>query len=300
MQGEQPSQTTQSIQPESDANGVDTTHNASNTDRASSVGYIDGAEGAEGVNGVDSADSAKAHKHKSIELRLPMPAVTYRQSRRGNPNAGEVRVHIVHSDHSSDTIFLYGAWIVVLLIPFLVMMFLLIRRHYSHYERERTTDIPVRPADIHHRLIVPIDRLDTASVQSIAYARSISAHVTAVHVCFDDTEANGIREAWHTFQKHFSEEEETHLLIIESPYRSLVRPLLAYIDVMRVRHPDNTITVVLPEFVVAHWWEYILHNQTAFRLKASLLFRPGIIVVNIPQHLRDRARSKEKATFSRL
>ena len=198
----------------------------------------------------------------------------------------------------SVTKFLYGAWIVVLLIPLLVLMFLAINKHYRHVERERTTDIPVRPADIHHRLIVPIDRLDSASIESIAYARSISAHVTAVHVCFDEQEANGIRNAWQTFQKHFSDEEETHLLIIESPYRSLVRPLLAYIDVMRSRHPDDTITVVLPEFVVAHWWEYLLHNQTAFRMKASLLFRPGIIVVNIPQHLRDRTRSKEKPTVS--
>ena len=76
------------------------------------------------------------------------------------------------------------------------------------------------------------------------------------------------------------------LVIIESPYRSLMRPLLAYIDTIHERHPTETLTVILPEFVVAHWWEYFLHNHTALRLKAALLFRPGIVVINVPQHLR--------------
>jgi hypothetical protein len=75
------------------------------------------------------------------------------------------------------------------------------------------------------------------------------------------------------------------LVIIESPYRSLHAPLLAYIDTIHELYPDVTPTVLLPEFVVNHWWEHLLHNQTALRLKASLLFRPGIVVTNMPQHL---------------
>ena len=63
---------------------------------------------------------------------------------------------------------------------------------------------------------------------------------------------------------------------------------MAYIDTIHERHPEQTLTVILPEFVVAHWWEYFLHNQTALRLKAALLFRPGIVVINVPQHLDDR------------
>ena len=184
--------------------------------------------------------------------------------------------------------FLEGAWIVVLLIPIMVMLFLAIHRHYQHFERERTFDIPVRPQDIHHRLIVPIDRLDRAAIQSLAYARSISPHVTAVHVVIDVDKADTLREEWQQWQKHIGADEETHLLVIDSPYRSLRRPLLAYIDTIHERCPQDTLTVVLPEFVVAHWWEYLLHNQTAFRLKAALLFRPGIVVVSLPQHLRDR------------
>ncbi len=185
--------------------------------------------------------------------------------------------------------FLDGAWIVVLLIPVLVLMFMGISRHYLHVERERTSDIPIHPRDIHHRFVVPIEGLDRASIQSLAYARSLTRQVTAVHVAIDADEANQVRAAWNEWQHHLKEDEETHLLVIESPYRSLTRPLLAYIDTMHERHPEDTLTVILPEFVVAHWWEYILHNQTAFRLKAALLFRPGIVVTDVPQHLRDRA-----------
>lgn len=181
--------------------------------------------------------------------------------------------------------FLQGAWIVILLIPLLVLLFLAIRRHYQRVERERTTHLPIHPAAIHHRIIVPIAGLDRASVQSLAYARSLSSHVTAVHVATDEPEAEAMRVAWHEWQQQVPEEEDIHLLVIESPFRSLIRPLLAYIDTLHERHPDETLTVILPEFVVAHWWEYFLHNQTAFRLKAALLFRPGIVVVNIPQHL---------------
>ncbi|HYL44437.1 MAG TPA: APC family permease [Ktedonobacteraceae bacterium] len=188
----------------------------------------------------------------------------------------------------SFTKFLEGAWIVVILIPLLVMMFLGIHRHYARVEHQRTTDIPLHPRDIHHRLIVPIAGLDRVSVQSLAYARSISRHVTAVHIAIDAQDAEVVREAWDRWQKHLSEEEETHLIVIESPYRSLSRPLLAYIDTVHELFPDDTLTVILPEFVVAHWWEHILHNQTALRLKGALLFRPGIVVTSVPQHLRER------------
>src|SRR6266498_2598914 len=185
----------------------------------------------------------------------------------------------------ASTKFLEGAWIVVVLIPLLVLMFLSIQRHYDRVEGARTTDIPVHPKDIHHRLIVPIAGLDGVSVQSLAYARSISRHVTAVHVAIDIDDANKVRAEWSEWQKQFHEDEETHLIVIESPYRSLNRPLLAYIDTVHELFPDDTVTVILPEFVVTHWWEHLLHNQTALRLKAALLFRPGIVVTNIPQHL---------------
>ncbi|MGZ6368917.1 MAG: amino acid permease, partial [Ktedonobacteraceae bacterium] len=176
----------------------------------------------------------------------------------------------------------------IILIPILVLMFRAIHRHYQHVTRERVADIPLHPKDIHHRFIVPIAGLDRASIQSLAYARSLSSHVTAVHIATNEDEIRHMQEAWDTWQQQVPEEEDFQLLVIESPYRSLIRPMLAYIDTIRERHPDDTLTLVLPEFLVAHWWEYILHNQTAFRLKAALLFRPGIVVTDVPQHLRNR------------
>jgi amino acid transporter len=144
---------------------------------------------------------------------------------------------------------------------------------------------PTRPRAIRHRFIVPIAELDRPSVQSLAYARSISPHVAAVHVAIDPQDAEAVRAKWEKVRQHWTAEEEARLVVIESPYRSLIRPLLAYINTIQDVHPETTVTVILPEFVVAHWWEVLLHNQTAWRLKTALMAHPGIVVTNIPQHL---------------
>ncbi len=184
--------------------------------------------------------------------------------------------------------FFLGAWIVTILIPLLFLMFVGINRHYTRVERERTTTIPPRPTEIRHLFIVPIASLDAIAVQSLSYARSISKRVIAVHVAIDEEDVHRLRETWSQWIKEIGREEKLELVIIESPYRSLNGPLLAYIDTIHELYSDVTLTVLLPEFVVSHWWEHILHNQTALRLKASLLFRPGIVVTSVPQHLLNR------------
>lgn len=181
--------------------------------------------------------------------------------------------------------FLYGAWIVVLLIPLLVLMFLAIHKHYTRVESKRTTTLPAKPAQLKHLFLVPIAGLDGVSVQSLAYARSISKKVIAVHVAIDEEDEHKIRADWEQWVTQIAPEEKLELVIIESPYRSLNGPLLAYIDTIHELYPDVTLTVLLPEFVVSHWWEHLLHNQTALQLKAALLFRQGIVVTNMPQHL---------------
>ncbi len=150
---------------------------------------------------------------------------------------------------------------------------------------EQKSSTPIHPREIRHRFIVPIAELDRASVQSLAYARSISSHASAVHVAIDPQDVEKVREKWDRLQKHLTKEEETQLVIIESPYRSLLRPLIAYIETVRELHPEETLTVILPEFVVSHWWEYPLHNQTALQLKTAFLSQPSIVVTNIPQHI---------------
>jgi amino acid transporter len=154
------------------------------------------------------------------------------------------------------------------------------------YEQDSTTSL--RPREIRHRFIVPIAELDRPSIQSLAYARSISPHVAAVHVAIDPHDVEVIREKWERLQKHLTKGEETQLVVIESPYRSLSRPLFAYIDSVLELYPDETLTVILPEFVVAHPWEIPLHNQTALQLKTALLARPRLVVTDIPQHLQNK------------
>ena len=188
----------------------------------------------------------------------------------------------------ASTKFLEGAWIVVLLIPIIVLLFTGISHHYEHVERERITAIPLHPKDIHHRLIVPIAELNLAAKQAVAYARSIAPQVTAVHVAVEREKAEALRAAWGEWQRSLSAEELSSLDIIDPGQRLPLFPLLDYIDAAHKRHPEETLTVIVPEFVVAHWWEYVLHNQIALRLKAALLFRPGVVVLNLPQHLRGR------------
>jgi amino acid transporter len=161
-------------------------------------------------------------------------------------------------------------------------------------QRASTGTVPILPQEVQHRFIVPLAGLDRAALASLAYARSISGHVVAMHVVVDEEQVEQVRASWQQWQHQLPAEEETHLVIIESPYRSLLRPILAYIDAVQQRHPGDTLTVIVPEFVVSHWWEYVLHNQVALRLKAALLFRPGVVVLNIPQRLEGRMPPRTK------
>ncbi len=155
---------------------------------------------------------------------------------------------------------------------------------------EQKSNTPARSRYIQHRFIVPVSELDRATLQSLAYARSISPHVIAVHVAIDPHDIEALHEKWARLQKYMTKKEETQLVIIESPYRSLTRPLLSYVETVRELHLEETLTVILPEFVVAHWWEYFLHNQTALQLKRSFAALPGLVVTDIPQHIERKSK----------
>ena len=177
------------------------------------------------------------------------------------------------------TKFTHGAWIVIVLIPVLVLCFKAIHRHYERAATELQAQTPLDPNEIKHTVIVPIAAINRVAKQTLAYARSISDNVTAIHITDDEAEIEEMRARWNELGT------DMPLVIIESPYRSLIGPLLSYIDEIDKQRPDDTITVVLPEFVARHWWEQLLHNQSAFRIKAALLFRPGTVVTSVPYHL---------------
>ena len=178
--------------------------------------------------------------------------------------------------------FARGAWLVIVLVPILMWLLLQIHRHYDAlHEQLELTQIPegkeVAPLPI---VIVPIARLDRPARQAIAFANSISEHAVAVHITNDPETAEELRQRWPDWAG------TTELVVVESPYRALIGPLLAYMDALGRQAPERPIVVVLNEVVPRHWWENLLHNQTALRLKLRLFSRRNTIVADVPYHLR--------------
>jgi len=181
----------------------------------------------------------------------------------------------------ASTKFLSGAWLVIVMAPLLIMLMLGIRRHYRMVDAalalERIPEGKEVAAD--PIVIVPISRLDRAARQAIAFANSISPNATAVHITNDPAEAAEMRERWPDWAG------TTELVVVESPYRALIGPLLRYMDALQAQDPKRPIVVVLSEFVPRHWWEQLLHNQTSLRLKLRLFGRRNTIVADVPYHL---------------
>jgi amino acid transporter len=177
--------------------------------------------------------------------------------------------------------FALGAWMILLLIPILIGLMWAIGRHYRSVEESLAVSWDAEPLPTRvPRVIVPISRLDRAAFSALAYARSISSDVTAVHVTDERADLEEMRRRWEAWGG------TVKLVMLESPYRALMAPLMAYIDATETMDPAKPTTVVLPEFVPRHLWEYPLHNQTALRLKIRLFFRPNTVVVDVPYHLR--------------
>jgi amino acid transporter len=179
--------------------------------------------------------------------------------------------------------FALGAWMVLVLIPALIALMWAINRHYRSVEDALTLDQPhvALQRRASPRVLVLVARLDRASLEALAYARSIAPHVTAVHVTDDPAEGERMRGRWGALDI----DGDTDLVILESPYRALVPPLVAYIDALQKQEPERSLTVVLSEFVPRHPWEYLLHNQAALRLKLRLFFRPNTVVIDVPYHV---------------
>src|SRR5256714_1209665 len=178
------------------------------------------------------------------------------------------------------TKFMHGAWIVVVLIPLLVLMFLRIHRHYFEVAQQLSTEGLESLRPIRHEVIVPISGIHRGVIAALEYAKSIAPHhVTAVYVNLDEETTQKLREKWQQWGSG------GNLVVVASPYRSLLRPLLNYIDRVKRSSPGDVITIVLPEFVPAKWWQNLLHNQNTLFLKGALLFKRGVVVTNVPYHL---------------
>jgi hypothetical protein len=154
---------------------------------------------------------------------------------------------------------------------------LFINRQYAHSNRELDVrpDAVIGPPHRRERVIVPVPGLTRAVVQAVNFGRAISNDVQMVHVTDDVEEGERLRARMER------QLPGVPFVIVESPYRSLVRPFVTYLDVM-ARDPETITIVVVPEYVAKHWWERLLYNQTANRLRAELLGRPNTVVANVP------------------
>jgi hypothetical protein len=179
------------------------------------------------------------------------------------------------------TKFAEGAWIVLLLVPILVAIFSAIHRHYRNLEADLSVEhYGTPPRILRHRVLLPLSGVHRGTVEALRYARSLSDDITAVHVSMDPEEGKIIRQKWEVWGGG------ARLVILDSPYRLLLEPLIQYIEeIARQRQPNETITIVVPQFVPRRWWHNFLHNQTAMLLRLALLFRRGIVITDVPVHV---------------
>ena len=177
---------------------------------------------------------------------------------------------------------MHGAWIVVVVIPLLVLFFRAIHGHYIDVAKQLSMDGLEQLHPIRHSVVVPISGLHRGVITALEYAKSIShdKNLTAVYVDFDEEATAKLREKWERWGAG------VRLVVLPSPYRELTRPLLKYIKRLSRQEHDDVITVVLPEFIPAKWWQHILHNQSSLLLKGALLFKQGVIVTSVPYHLK--------------
>lgn len=176
------------------------------------------------------------------------------------------------------TKFAQGAWLVIIIIPLMVILFSNIRLHYKNLAADLSLETIGTPAPVHRqRVILPIGGVHRGTLAALRYARTLSDDITAVHVSIDPEESARIQQKWEIWG------DGHRLVILDSPFRTFMEPLLEYIDeIDNLKQPKEVITIVVPEFVPRHWWSNMLHTKTAKTLREALHFRKDIIITNVP------------------
>jgi hypothetical protein len=175
-----------------------------------------------------------------------------------------------------------GAWIVLILTPVLIAVFLWIKKHYSSLANRLSLEHYGEPPpyNIRHRVLVPISNVHQGTLAALRYARMLSDDVTAVHISMEPKDTEKVRQKWETWGRG------TRLVIVNSPYRLFLEPLLNYInEILSVRQPNESITIVVPHFVPEKRSHNILHMQTAEMLRHELLNTPGVVITEVPYQI---------------
>jgi hypothetical protein len=187
------------------------------------------------------------------------------------------------------TKFLAGAWIAVVAMTLLFVLMKMIRKHYDTVSREleqHADDEDVVLPSRNHAVVL-VSKLHLPTLRALSYARATRPDVLeAVTVSVDDMETRALVRRWE------ESNSSVPLKVIASPYREITRPILDYVKRVSRESPRTVVTVFLPEYVVGHWWEHVLHNQSALRLKGRLLFMPGVMVTSVPWQLNSSERRK--------
>jgi amino acid transporter len=181
----------------------------------------------------------------------------------------------------ATTKFIHGAWLVIILIPIVVGCFLKIHKHYIDIAKKlRVEDDHIFEHPDHIKVLVPVATFTRVVVNTIEYATSISDDVTAIHIILDEEKSEKLRSRWHKYYPDIS------LIMVPSPYRSFMSPLLNYLDgIEKSIKPHELITILIPEFITHKWWQYFLHNQTGLVLKSVLFFNKSFVIASVPYHL---------------
>jgi len=177
------------------------------------------------------------------------------------------------------TKFREGAWVVLIIIPVLVKLFFTIHHHYqdlaSHLTLDQFNGLPARHT--RHRVIMPVSGIHQGTLEALRYAKLLSDDVTAVHVSIDPEETEKVQQKWKSWG------EGTRLIILDSPFRLFIEPLLEYLEeIIDQRQPNETITIVVPQFIPSKRWHNALHMRTANFLRDELLSKPGVVVTDVP------------------
>jgi amino acid transporter len=180
------------------------------------------------------------------------------------------------------TKFREGAWVVLIIIPVLVKIFFTIHHHYkdlaSHLTLDRFSGLPARHT--RHRVIMPVSGIHQGTLEALRYAKLLSDDVTAVHVSMDPEETEKVKTKWKTWG------EGTRLVILDSPFRLFIEPLLEYLgEIIDGRQPGETVTIVVPQFIPSKRWHNALHMRTANFLREELLTKPGVVVTDVPYQM---------------
>jgi amino acid transporter len=180
----------------------------------------------------------------------------------------------------AGTKFIHGAWIVIVLLPLLMMIFRGIHSHYIDLSQQIALSRDARPLRPKRNMVmIPIGGVNKAVLRAVDYARSRGGDVRAVLVDIDQEETALVETKWAQWGCGVP------LIVIPSPYRSILRALLSYVEEQLEKDPECWITVVLPEILPAHWWQNILHNQRALLLKGALLFKDRVVLTDVPFHM---------------